>query len=234
MKVRALALTAALVTATGSAHAWFFFILPLGAIQNAVQGGHCVPTSAKAGDRMNIGGNEMVVKETNGISSRCSQFPNWPVIAKLEPYVAPLSEAELAADMQVCVSAGATAGSTHTVPGVGEVLIRSVSQSSTECGDLRAPVSARAVRKSHAASKMTEPTPTRVRAAEEPTPQVQPTSSAATSNVPSTTPAVLTQQPLKEPKSVVERLRELKQLRDENLITDAVYEAKQREILAGQ
>jgi len=40
--------------------------------------------------------------------------------------------------------------------------------------------------------------------------------------------------PPPQAKSVAERLRELKQLRDENLITESVYESKQKEILAGQ
>jgi len=37
-----------------------------------------------------------------------------------------------------------------------------------------------------------------------------------------------------EKRALADRLRELKQLRDENLITQEIYEAKQREILAGQ
>jgi hypothetical protein len=47
VKLRALAIAAALLAVAGPANAFFFFFLPLGAIQNAVQGGHCLPASAK-------------------------------------------------------------------------------------------------------------------------------------------------------------------------------------------
>jgi hypothetical protein len=235
VKLRAFLIAAGLMAAAGSANAVFFFFLPIGAIQNAVQGGHCVPATAKAGDRINIGGKSWVVKETNGVSSRCSQYPNWPVIAKLEPYV---SEAELASEFQACLPMGATEGMTTTVVGVGEVYVRSVN--ANDCTDMRNPVSAQVVRVKYAkpmaspTESAREPQPATAVGSEQrqaPHPVAAPTPILET---PKMLPAVTTQQPVKEQRSIAERLRELKQLRDENLITDAVYEAKQREILSGQ
>jgi hypothetical protein len=246
MKIRALALTAALLAVSGSANAFFFFI-PVGAIQNAVQGGHCVPQTAKAGDKINLGGKTWVVKETNGVSSRCSQYPNWPVIAKLEPYV---SEAELAAELQVCLPMGATEGATTVVYGIGEVYVRSVSTTGSNCSDVREPVSARVVRVKYAnpplrpqeSTKATDPAPTNAPqlqpatapVAEQPKPPTRDAASVGAVEPPKLVPVVATQPPLKETKTVVERLRELKQLRDENLITESLYESKQKEILSSQ
>jgi hypothetical protein len=90
-----------------------------------------------------------VVKELNGTSSRCAQYPSWPIIAKLEPYV---SEAEGRAEVQVCLGLGTTAGTTTTVPGLGEVLVKSVSNTGSECSDQRYPVSALVVRAAFANS----------------------------------------------------------------------------------
>jgi hypothetical protein len=148
MGVRTFGIAAALALVASSANAWFFF-LPLGAIQNAVQGGHCVSASAKVGDRINVGGKLWVVKELNGTSTRCTQYPNWPIIAKLEPYV---SEAERRAEFQTCLGFGTTAGSTTIVPGIGEVVVKSVSNTGSECSDQRYPVSALVVRAEFASS----------------------------------------------------------------------------------
>lgn len=239
MKLRSIAIAAALLAVAGSANA-FFFILPIGAIQNAVQGGHCVPSTAKAGDRINLGGKIWVVKETNGVSSRCSQYPNWPVIAKLEPY---FSEAELAAEIQVCLPMGASEGNRTSVSGIGEVYVRSISNSGSECSDQRTPVSARVVRAQYANQPPARQEPTNARqpqpattpVAVQPKPaQPEPVVNATPPEAPKLVPVVATQQPLKEARSVADRLRELKQLRDENLISESVYESKQKEILSGQ
>lgn len=232
MLLRALCVAVGLVTAASSANAaGFFFFLPIGAIQNAVQGGHCVPATAKAGDQINVGGKLWVIKETNGESSRCSQYPNWPVIAKLEPYV---SEAELAAEVDTCLPMGAAEGATTTLPGLGEVRIRKIN--STDCTDMRNPVSARVVRVRYAtAPQPSAPPPVEVvkpAPVQEPKPALQPVVAPS----PQEPPKMVTtgSLPPTQQKSIADRLRELKQLRDENLITEAVYEAKQKEILSGQ
>jgi hypothetical protein len=239
VKLRVLAIAAALLAVTGSSNAGFFFFLPIGAIQNAVQGSHCVSATAKVGDRINLGGKNWVVKETNGVSSRCSQYPNWPVVAKLEPY---LSEAELASEIQVCLPMGASQGSSITLQGLGEVYVRSVSSVGSECSDTRAPMSARVVRAQYANQPATSQPSTSghdsqatTPAADPPkSPQPEPVVNATAPEPPKIVPVVATQPLLKEAKSVVERLRELKQLRDENLISEPVYESKQRDILSGQ
>lgn len=247
MKLRALAVTAALLAVCSSANAFFFFFIPVGAIQNAVQGGHCVPQTAKAGDRINLGGKTWVVKETNGVSSRCSQYPNWPVIAKLEPYI---SEAELASEVQVCLPQGTSQGSRTSVSGLGEVYVRSVSNSSSDCSDMRSPISARVVRVGGANHPVAQPQPSNASqsqpgdmpqsqanapAAEQPKSATRdPAANSTAAEPPKLVSVVATQQPLKETKTVAERLRELKQLRDENLITESVYESKQKEILSSQ
>jgi hypothetical protein len=240
VKLRSPAIAAALLTVAGSANAFFFFILPIGAMQNAVQGGHCVPSTAKEGDRINLGGKIWVVKQTNGVSSRCSQYPNWPVIAKLEPFI---SETELAAEIQVCLPMGASEGNRTSVSGIGEVYVRSVSNSGSECSDQRTPVSARVVRVQYANQPPTpqepanarqpQPAPTPVAAQPRPA-QPDPVVNATLPEAPKLVPVVATQQPLREAKSVAERLRELKQLRDENLISESIYESKQKEILSSQ
>lgn len=257
MKIRALVLAGSLASISASAHAVFFFFLPIGAIQNAVQGGHCVPETAKAGDRINLGGKSWVIKETNGVSSRCSQYPQWPVIAKLEPYI---SETEAAEEMQACLPAGTTPGARTNVPGVGEVYVRSLISSGVDCTDMRTPVSARVVR----AGNVSQP----------PIAQPQRTDPVKVACVPAGVgpgdrtsagdrqveivrvlrrgppcdsrpeapmiaeyreiPVTPSLSPAPPGKSISERLRELKQLREENLITQEVYEGKQREILAGQ
>lgn len=85
MKLRAIALSAGLLAAHTAANAWFFFIIPTGAIQSAIQGDHCVPATAQVGDRITTQGRDWIVKSTSGTSSRCAHTPQWPVIAKLEP-----------------------------------------------------------------------------------------------------------------------------------------------------
>lgn len=222
MNIRSIALGTALFLLASSAHAVFFFILPFGAIQNAVQGAHCVPSTAKVGDRINLGGKEWVVKELNGVSSRCNQYPNWPIIAKMEPYVDP------SADMQVCLPSGSAAGQFTQGPDGTEIYIRSVEAHGFECKDSSRPVSARAVRAEYGPKPIVTPASAPPRQIEPtPEPTLVPTGDRRTLEP-------LKASPPTETKSVVERLRELKQLRDENLITDSVYESKQREILSGQ
>lgn len=238
MKTRVLVAAGLLVALSAPANAFFFFFLPIGAIQNAVQGGHCVPQSTKVGDRINLGGKNWVVKQTNGVSSRCSQYPNWPVIAKLEPYI---SETEATAETQVCVAMGTSQGSNTFVQGMGEVYVRSVSSSGTDCTDMRTPVSARVVRLSHANQpvveqpKMAEPQRASAPGPELPKPVANELAARSpTLETPKLIPVEATQQPVASSKTTVEKLRELKQLRDENLLTESVYESRQKEILSNQ
>jgi hypothetical protein len=206
MNVRAIAVAAGLLAAHTAANAWFFFIIPTGAIQSAIQGDHCIPAHAKVGDRITAQGRDWIVKDTSGTSSRCSHTPQWPVIAKLEPILSP---AELEAEHSICVAEGTSAGSRTTVPGLGEVHIRSIGTDG--CSDQRTPISAKVVRLPNQAT---------LDAARK--------TVVAPAPAPSPAPIVAAT----EKKGVVDRLRELKQLRDENLITQELYESKQKEILA--
>lgn len=206
MRIRYLALAAGLF-AHGAANAWFF-ILPIGAIQNAVQGAHCVPAGAKPGDKINVGGKYWTVVENNGSSNRCSQYPAFPNIAKMTPY---LSDEDLRAPVQACLPPGAQAGQRTSIPILGEVEVQAITGDS--CSDVRMPVSAMVVR---VAGLVTPPA----------------TQPVSLSNTP--LPPQYKTEPVPEPKSVADRLRELKKLRDENLITPEVYEAKQRDILSSQ
>lgn len=206
MKLRAVALAAGLLAAHTAANAWFFFIIPTGAIQSAIQGDHCIPASAKEGDRITAQGRDWIVKSTSGVSSRCNHTPQWPVIAKLEPIY---SEAELQAEHSICVAEGASIGSKTTVPGLGEVYVKSLGTDG--CSDQRTPVSAKVVRLPNQATLDSQKTAAAPKAPPIPAPVAAP-----------------------EKKAIADRLRELKQLRDENLITQDAYEAKQRDILAGQ
>lgn len=170
-------------------------------------------------------GRVWVVKEINGESSRCSQYPNWPMIAKMEPYV---SEEELAAEMPACLPMGTSSGTTVSMSGVGPVHVRAVNSMATDCSDARFPVSARVVRAKYA----DQPAPSSAASsAQSSAPQTPP---PAPSDTRSTEPLTSASGSNKEQRSAADRLRELKQLRDENLITDAVYESKQKEILANQ
>jgi len=272
------------LTASPVARAWFFFMLPLGQIQSAIEGDHCVPESAKPGDRINAQGRLWEVKSTHGVSNRCANTPQWPVIAKMEPI---LSETELKAEMQICAAQGTTVGSRTTVPNVGEVEV--VSLNANGCSDTRSPIAARVVRvkglelmrsgastvRAGASSSSAPTTPTGESGArttcvaegagplevfELPgygrveivrivgrsprcfspgrpmlaefkhfgTPDDSSRDSATLPSETSRTPAPSSS------KSVADRLRELKQLHDEQLITDPVYESRQKEILSGR
>lgn len=221
MKYRAIALAAGLLAAHTAANAWFFFI-PTGAIVNAVQGGHCVSASAKAGDTFKsvTDGRMYVINETNGTSSRCAN-PDFPVVAKASPY---FTEAELREQHPVCLAQGAGVGATTTVPGLGEVQVVSVDP--TGCSDMVKPISARVVR----VQAVQSPAPPQARLPEAPLTYggrpIRPVSDQRPAE-----PSDTAGQPQK---SVADRLRELKQLRDENLITQELYEAKQKEILSSQ
>lgn len=205
MKIRALAVAAGLLAAHSAANAWFFFWIPTGQIASAIQGDHCVSPSDKPGDTLHRSGRAWLIKSTSGVSSRCNMYPQWPVIAKLEPV---LTESELRTEHSVCVQQGVTVGSRTTIPDVGEVEVLSIG--GQDCSDVRAPLSAKVVRVQSAAAQA---------------------ASAEASKV-ANRPKDIFSKPAE--KSVADRLRELKQLRDENLITQEVYEAKQKDILAGQ
>lgn len=208
MKYRAIALAAGLLAAHTAANAWFFF-LPIGAIQNAVYGSHCVPAAAKPGDRINVGGRLWTVVENNGQSSRCSQYPALPNIAKMEPYY---TDDQLKASVQACLRQGATVGTRTSVPAIGEVEVQEIL--SGTCSDVATPVTARVVR---------------VKGAELLRQEQAPPQQAALQPVKEEAPR------MKEPaaqKSVADRLRDLKALRDQDLITQEVYESQQRQILS--
>jgi hypothetical protein len=126
------------------------------------------------------------------------------VIAKLEPY---LTDDELKTEASACLPIGASVGQRTSVPVLGEVEVRAVTNEG--CSDHMKPVSVRVVR---------------VRGAE-------PLRQAQQAPVKAHEPAAKV--PEATPKPVAERLRELKLLREQDLITQEVYEAKQRDILAG-
>lgn len=201
------------------ASAWFIWI-PTGQIQGAIEGNHCVSETAKEGDRISAQGREWIVKSVSGVSSRCAGTPQWPVIAKLEPV---LTDSELRQIHTICAGQGVQVGNRTTIPGLGEVEVRSISL--TGCSDTRAPVAANVVRLQ---SSFVQAALARLRAL----PSI---GNARTSTPPVAEPAVTPPTPASgASRSAVERLRELKQLRDENLITDSVYEQRQREILREQ
>jgi hypothetical protein len=272
MKRLAVTLAFALCAFTHSvAHAWFFFWIPTGQIQSAIQGDHCVSEAARPGDKIMANGRQWEVKSTSGASSRCSQTPQWPIIAKLEPV---LTEAELKTEMQICAAQGTAAGSRTTVPGVGEVEVISVL--GNDCSDTRAPTSVRVVRvKGLELVKRERESLSRASTSPSDPPEspysTQPTACVSAGAGPREVlevdgrgrveivrvlgpsvqcfaprrpwlaevknfgaPDQQASTPPPQAKPVVDRLRELKQLRDENLITDSVYEAKQKEILSAQ
>jgi hypothetical protein len=226
MKIRHLALATGLIAAHGAANAWFFFFLPIGAIQGAIEGQHCVAAHVKVGDVITTQGRQWNVKSTSGVSSRCNNTPQWPVIAKLEPILTP---SEIASEQTICMGQGVSVGSRTTVPLLGEVEVRSLG-SASECSDTRTPVAARVVRVAGLQSPRPVPQASPQPVAE-PTPQTTPQPVSFT-NTPF--PPQYKTSTVPEAKSVTDRLRELKQLRDENLITQDVYEAKQRDILQAQ
>jgi hypothetical protein len=260
------------------ATAWFF-IIPGGLISGiadkmtGAEGEHCVAASARLGDRIRVGDTQWVVKSLSGTSSRCNA-PQFPIRARLEPY---LTEEELRAEIGACVSDGKRVGEQVLVPGVGDVLIRSIS-TVADCSDAKTPLRVRAVRLGGIQpTSQAEQPPTTIASTLEPqrsTSVVLPSnmtcvpfgtgpgdkmnvsgreveivrilrnephceSQAGTpliavyKVVTATGPAPTTVlDPTARP--VADRLRELKQLRDENLITQEIYEARQREILSGR
>jgi hypothetical protein len=260
----------ALISLHGAANAWFFFI-PIGGIQSAIQGDHCVSESAKQGDRITANGREWIVVSTSGTSSRCAHTPQWPVIAKLDPI---LTDAELRAEHSVCVSRGLVVGSKTRIPGLGDVEVKSIG--GNNCNQEVAPISAVVTRiqnpnakpapfKAEPANALTNasspesvqpPSTLCVRLGAGPgdrleTPEgtvevvrvlkqgtcLSPSRPLMAEVRPAADVAVhptLVTAPDTPKKTVVERLRELKQLRDENLVTESVYESKQKEILSGQ
>lgn len=137
MRLRALALAAGLVAAHSAANAWFFFIIPTGAIQSAIQGNHCVSSTAKEGDKIMADGREWIIKSTSGMSRRCTN-PNLPVIAKVEPQ---LTQKELETQTQVCLPHGTDVGTTNTLPMLGRVQVVALGPS-TDCSDQAKPISA--------------------------------------------------------------------------------------------
>lgn len=257
MNFRILCIATGLLLVHSAANAWFFFI-PTGAIQNAVQGAHCVPATAKPGDKINVGGKFWTVVENNGSSIRCNQYPAFPNIAKLEPYY---SNEELKASISACLPMGAAVGQRTSIPIVGEVEIQSITNEG--CSDSSKPISVRVVRVRGAEllkqEARTAPTP--VSAPQPPTAPLTDSQACVPLGTGQgdtiqrygadfrVTRILKNAPPCSEPWPViadvekvpavakittVERLRELKKLREEDLITDAVYESKQREILSGQ
>ena len=105
----------------------------------------------------------------------------------------------------LCIPHGLRPGDKYTDMALGSVVIRQLSVTATQCTDAKLPVQATVV----SAVASTAP-------AMPPAAQEAPTQLAAA------------------PKTITDRLRELKLLRDENLITQDVYEAKQKEILQSQ
>lgn len=217
---------AALLTAALPAHALFFFIpgsliSAIGDKLSGSEGNHCVASSAKVGDTIGVAGNWFKVKSLSGTSTRCNNAAH-PVRALLEPAsspalnttvsapaVTPNWEPEKVYHLTRCVWPAARVSDTYNDPQAGYGSIaRIVSVNAQECGGTKGEMP-------HLAAVKFNGTPP---AGEQSTPV--PVEAAATPP-----PAGRTQ---------IDRLRELKQMRDENLITQDVYEMKQREILAGQ
>ncbi len=211
------------------AHALFFFFIPGGMISgiadkvSGVEGDHCVAESAKVGDMISLpGGQAALVKSLSGTSSRCTG--PYPIRARLEVQ---LSEAMRSQEHSTCVSRGVKVGDRITVLGLGEVEVKRFT-SATQCGgDLNKPLEAM-VMSTQAAKKEAVYVPVPVDPNWQPVKTSAPTPlpAPAAAPAPSTMPA--------QSRTAFDRLRELKQMRDENLITQEVYEAKQRDILQSQ
>lgn len=228
---RLITLFAVLLTSQGAANAWFFFIIPgsvTGAIADKISGAegeHCVGETARVGDRIRLpNGYFGIVQSLSGTSSRCQG--QYPIRAKMDIR---LPESVRTAEHTVCVGLGAKPGDKFIAMGLGEVVIRRIPITPSQCGsDAKAPNDAIVVS---------------TQAAERPLVSPEPTVSSATPSPALVTPTVANVQreqaganpsPALQDRTVVERLRELKKLRDENLITQELYEAKQKEILASQ
>jgi len=216
VRIRTIALAAGLVAAHTAANAWFFFILPVGGLIsaasdkiNGVEGAHCVPSTAKPGDVIGLpDGTKWKVISTSGTSDRCINVYQ-PIRAKLEPVLS----GQPGPEQDVCVGIGSKPGDRSHIPGVGQVEVVRLGGSAVCLEPSRTlPVVARTP---NSIERFTPPSP----------------------NAATTPPVMAPTAPAPEPspqKPLAERLRDLKQLRDENLITQELYEAKQRDVMNGQ
>lgn len=221
---------------------------------NGVEGAHCIPPNAKVGDTIGLpDGTKWKVVSTSGTSDRCHNVYQ-PIRAKLEP----IYSGEQGPEQDVCVGRGSQPGDRVRLPASPEMVIVRLGGSAACTLDYQRPVSAVA-RATNTLAKYTpvppghacvpgtlkagdvhydNGNPMRVATVAEYSP------ACAGTNMPNLAALIpATVQPPTQPeapppstpqKSVVDRLRDLKQLRDENLITQEIYEAKQREIMAGQ
>jgi len=260
VKLRAIAVAVGLAAAHTAANAWFFFFIPGGAISAVadkiagVEGEHCIPSTAKPGDVIGLpDGTKWKVISVSGTSDRCRNVYQ-PIRAKLEP----IYSGEQGPEQEVCVGRGSQAGDRVRLPASPEMVIVRLGGSATCSIDYQRPVSAVA-RATNTVAKYTpippghacvpgtlkagdihydNGNPMRIATVAEHAP------ACAGTNMPNLAalfPATVQQPQAEAPpaastaqKSVVDRLRDLKQLRDENLITQELYETKQRDIMNGQ
>jgi len=180
-----------------------------------LEGNHCVRESVKVGDVIaGPADSKWTVKSLSGSSARCRS--GFPIRARIEAYY---TEAESRALQSICVAQGRKIGDRFNVRGVGEVIVRDISDSLTACSDMSKPISVSVL-------------PIAVL-----TTAVPAAASSSAAIRPDGTPLPATSPPAAIPptaRSISERLRELKQLRDQDLITQEVYEEKQRDILKSQ
>lgn len=216
------------------ANAWFFFFIP-GSVTSAIsdkltgsEGDHCVSSAAKVGDTITIGGSTYLVKSLSGTSMRCTNSAHpiramlepvatpvvAPVVAIPSPAVVPEWQPEKVFHLMRCVWPSAQANDAYNDSSAGYgTITRVTALYAPECNTERphmATVRFYGNPPSENLPNVTTPA--------QPAQLAQPAQSAQSA----------------QSKSIADRLRELKQLRDENLITAEQYESKQREILAAQ
>lgn len=175
-----------------------------------VEGMHCVKTTAKVGDIISgPGDSRWVVRSLSGTATRC---PNeFPIRSRLEGHY---SDAEQKALQTTCVSRGAKIGDRYHERGVGQVVVREVAEFGTSCPDERTPKEARVLPVASIQPQTTTPRSVNATVASPPAPPMNKVADA--------------------PKSVADRLRDLKSLHDQGLVTKEIYEEKQRDILKSQ
>jgi hypothetical protein len=219
----AMALGFGLVAAHTTAHAWFFFFVP-GEVTSAIadkltgsEGEHCIGTANAVGDRISVGGAVFIVKSTSGTSSRCTNTAH-PIRARLEPAppqvvtIPPPAPAPALAANATCVALGVSQGDRVPIAGRDVEVVRII-RNGPPC-DYPSPMIA------EYREALALPT--------------QPETTVAVEPAPGFFPRIVSLPAAPVGRTVQERLRELKLLRDENLITQENYEAKQREILSSQ
>jgi hypothetical protein len=190
------------------ANAFFFFYVSPGGT------GYCGSAGVKVGDKVNIPGKGTGYVTSVGTPGGTCPTSQFPIPMQLD-FAAANVTIPSGREMAECVPAGSRPGDRIRIAGVGEVVVKGLTVSASQCGDMKYPIQATVVLPGNSSPP---PAPT----------ATQPSAPVISNFTPTSTTTVA---PSSQPTALTEKLRELSALLKDGLITQEDYERKKSELL---